>query len=848
MSTDFVRGKKAVTKQIKKKDQDEKLISTKRIEFKSLSTVSDNNKKKSNGVKKGVKRGIKTENDPEVENNSEDEDKDLFSNPYTKLKNIKKKKLDPSQSASDQSVSNFENLSKDEIKSIIKDPSKSLSAKEEADARRLLPFIKKNTPTSATRLMKNDIRTGMVVLASVESITEIDVTLSLPFGMKGYVKFNEISDQFTEWMKSVLADKSGDYSSKSNFRTLKQISDKVRDMLIKGQLIKCGIVGLTDNPNKVGLHCTLRPEIVNKGSEFETFVEGMNIYGVINSVEDKGYVVSFGSELNFKGFLEFKDTAYYWPSNPSEQLTQFSVGQPLELNIKKMIKDTKTIHLSASHHLVSRAVVSNSNVVTMESIQAGMLVETKVLEVLPNGLHLGFLEFFTGDIFIIHTQKSLDSYKSGQGVKARIIFVDQIGKRIGLSNLNHILGFKPFPFGIVKPGYFYPGGKIDTVAPLEMILSLKDQQQSQQQQQLKAYIHFHEIEAKSNTLTSQYKDGQQFERQCRVKHLDYLDGMVTITSLPKELAKVFYSYFDVSSGMILDGRIKNIRDDSLELELAPGINGVVPKNNMAEILISKPREMFKHNQIVKCRVLSVDPEKKRLILTLKKSIINTDYPLLLTRPPIVPGLISHGTVTKIAGPFAFVSFFNTVFGKVHFSQIVSTPIKDVDISKHLSIGQVVLARVLDNPVGAPLKLSLVITPNDIKQYQSLLSTLNLNLQQQQQQYTIKTENVEDIKVKEEPEDDDVEIKDSEQVDDDDKDNDDDVEEVEEIEVKEEESEEEEEKIPVKKNQGKKQQQEKPVKQQQQQNGTKDKKKTPMSIDKKETTTKGSSTKTKKNKK
>ena len=49
--------------------------------------------------------------------------------------------------------------------------------------------------------------------------------------------------------------------------------------------------------------------------------------------------------------------------------------------------------------------------------------------------------------------------------------------------------------------------------------------------------------------------------------------------------------------------------------------GVVTKIHLADITIKHPELKFKEKQKVKAKVLSVDPVKRRLNLTLKRSII-----------------------------------------------------------------------------------------------------------------------------------------------------------------------------------------------------------------------------------
>ncbi|KAM9977791.1 hypothetical protein ACTFIR_011665 [Dictyostelium discoideum] len=764
--TDFIRGK-TQHKVISEKLEDQEIVSTKRITPKRVK--NDDKDKKVNKKQKTSNQlapiiteegnGIADSDEDDDNNDNNDEnkvsaeeekDRNLFASAYNSLKGKKKAKL----------VSKIDKLTPSQLKEYMNEPTTQLNKKEEADAKKLLPFLKKNIPKSACRLLKKDLHTGMVVLATFEQVTEMDITISLPFGLKGYVKFNEISDSFTEWMKETL--KREDENEKStNFRKMKIISDQVRKMFYKGQMLKCAIVGLTDHHTIEGLHCTLRPELVNVGSSIDTFSEDMTIHGCIESIQDKGYIVSFGSK-DYNGFLEFSNTCYYYPDQSSDDQNQLYIGQPIESLIQSIDKSTKTFKLTISHPLVSRSTIKNSETITMESIKAGMLVETKVLRVLSNGLHLGFLDFFAGDIFILHSQNPIETYKENQGVKARILFVDQVHKRIGLSTLGHVLGFKPYPFGTTKPGQYVESGKltIERIEPLEMVVTTESTVVQSNPMKapllLRGYIHIEELESGVNDLTkasNQFKKTEPLEKRCRVKHLDHLDGMVTYTARTRELEKKFYSYNDLSCGMVVQGVIRYVRADSLEVELATSIHGVVARHHMADTNITDPLEFFKVGATVKVRIINVEPDKKRLQLTLKKSLIYSEYPIITDKNTTPIGTISHGIITKTTRFLVFVSFYNNSFGVVEAQNLSNSKIESVQ--KQFPVGRTVLAKTLfsESSKSQPgLPLTLVIDDDDFNSQSQPNSNKKLNnSNNKKENKKVENKKVEEEKVVEEEE-------------------------------------------------------------------------------------------------
>lgn len=74
------------------------------------------------------------------------------------------------------------------------------------------------------------------------------------------------------------------------------------------------------------------------------------------------------------------------------------------------------------------------------------------------------------------------------------------------------------------------------------------------------------------------------------------------------------------------------------------------------------------------KVLSVDPENKKLILTRKKALIESSLPVFRTFSDARPGCVSHGYIVCIKDFGCIVRFYNDVKGLVPLSELSSEPI------------------------------------------------------------------------------------------------------------------------------------------------------------------------------
>ena len=73
--------------------------------------------------------------------------------------------------------------------------------------------------------------------------------------------------------------------------------------------------------------------------------------------------------------------------------------------------------------------------------------------------------------------------------------------------------------------------------------------------------------------------------------------------------------------------------------------------------------------IILLKVLEVDAARKRLLLTHKKSLVESPFPALTDYKDATPGTIFHGVVTTVRDFGCVVRFFNNVRGIVRKSEL-----------------------------------------------------------------------------------------------------------------------------------------------------------------------------------
>ncbi len=121
-------------------------------------------------------------------------------------------------------------------------------------------------------------------------------------------------------------------------------------------------------------------------------------------------------------------------------------------------------------------------------------------------------------------------------------------------------------------------------------------------------------------------------------------------------------------GTIVDGLIRNLANYGAFVEIEPGINGLLHVSDISWTeKISHPNEKFKKCDPVKCVVLEIDREKQRVGLGLKQ--LSEDPWLHAIPDAYKPGMVVHGTATKITNFGVFVELEEGLEGLLHISEL-----------------------------------------------------------------------------------------------------------------------------------------------------------------------------------
>uniref|UniRef100_A0A3B3ZW78 S1 motif domain-containing protein n=1 Tax=Periophthalmus magnuspinnatus TaxID=409849 RepID=A0A3B3ZW78_9GOBI len=511
-----------------------------------------------------------------------------------------------------------------------------------------------------------NVKEGMLFLGCVKEVTDFEVTVSLTGGIQGFLGIKNISDSYTKLLT--------EHINSDEFFSLPHL-------FIPGMVIRCVVakIDLTKR-GSFSIQLSVNPKMVNKSLSSSSLKTGMS--GCVESVEDHGYVIDIGVSGS-KAFLP-----------------KLHVGQYVTSLVEKVKNDGRIVQLSVSPKTLAQAFAGYDQGWTLTNILPGLLVNATIKKVTKHGLFLKFLSNFSGQVDFLHLEpEKASNYKEGDEVRACVLYVDPTTRLIGLSLRNYLV----VPGTRVDTGH--PGGiqigqvvKNCKMTALHHasggILELPDNMQ--------AFVHQKYHMKEHNALANENKMLAKAEHTCRILDFCLID-QIYCASL-RVIEKPFFRYHDIHPGQIVEGTVSVLFDYGMIVHLSDNIKGLVPRTHLSDIVLKNPEKKYMEGMKVKCRVLSVDPENKKLSLTRKKALIESSLPLFLSFADARPGRVSHGYIVCIKHFGCIVRFYNNVKGLVPLNELSSEAI--VSPEEFFYVGQVCKTKVLQcDPEKEKLLLS-----------------------------------------------------------------------------------------------------------------------------------------------
>ncbi len=511
-------------------------------------------------------------------------------------------------------------------------------------------------------LKYNLLKPGTLVFGQVTEVTDLDISLSLPNNLTGFIPWTHVSTPYSKILESALENADDDNSTSLH-----------GDQIVKvGQWLRAAVMG---SEKKKHISLSALPGHVNILDPSE-ISPGFIIQGAIKSREDKGFVIDIGIE-GMSGFMR------------STSGEEHEIGSIQLFEVKKVESNGRIIQLS-------RIVGEKKVIKDLRSIHC--LLPGSVVEVtIENVGNAGFAGKVIGSVDAIADRFgcgfTIDSpvterFSQGDVVKASITAFFPDEQQILVSTSAHLITSNDTynPYDSLSFGSILQDAVVRSVEKnVGLVLDTGSH--------CPGFVHISRIsDAKTTGLESEsgpYKVGST--HTIRVVGHSAVDNLFIVSMEKSIIEQPFLRIGDIPIGWTSKAAVKRILPAGILIQVLDHIEGFVREDHLSDVKLNDPTKRYRVGQSVKFRVLYRDSSRRRLHLTLKKTLVNSEEKMIYNYEGANVGDITHATILHLFAKGAIVQFFGQLKGFLPIAEMSKAFVRDP--KEYFRVGQVARVRL-----------------------------------------------------------------------------------------------------------------------------------------------------------
>lgn len=549
---------------------------------------------------------------------------------------------------------------------------------------------------------------GSLVLGQVCEINDLEIALALPNNLVGHVPITSISGPLTKRIEAAAASDDTDEDDSPDddidLRTLFQIGQYLRAH------VDSTMEEATARPGKPKrrIELSIRPGDANTDLSRQEMVANTTVIAAIASVQDHGYVMDIDLEdSKITGFLPNKEVDSTISADRLQPGNVFLCVITTGLGAKSNV-----VQLSTQSKKLGNVKNVPAEATTINTFVPGTAVDVLVSEVTDRGLIgkvMGHLDVTADHIHSGVGPNGTDleaTYKVGAKVKARVIctFPEARNSKLGISLLDHVKSLEPMSAQV--------NGEAKTPLATLPISSFVDDCVVKQVETdiglfvdvgvpgITGFVHISRV--KDGKIDGLYESSGPFKvgskHRGRVVGYSAFDGFFLLSFEKTVLEQRFLRIEDVPVGDVVEVVVEKLvvgenGVHGLIVKLSEGISGLVPEMHLSDVALQHPERKFREGMKVKARILSTQPSKRQLRLTLKKTLVNSDATPIKSFDEVSVGMQVPATLMNVLHNGAIVQFYGHLRGFLPLSEMSEAFIDNP--KRHFRKGQVVNVHVID---------------------------------------------------------------------------------------------------------------------------------------------------------
>jgi ribosomal protein S1 len=578
-------------------------------------------------------------------------------------------------------------------------------------------------PLSFTKLAK-----GFKLLGCVRAVQDDLILFSLPNMWTGYMLVDDIKKNkngIPEW----------------SCRQMVQPGQMLSVVILKAvQEDTPSVAGKSGQRRRIQVTC-----LPNKMNPLElTASSSSSVRGQVLSVEDHGLLVDLG--MSRRGFLPFDEIKGDYTTDDDEiahdDKRLLHVGSIHDFTVRPgSAADVKILPLSMpSRKQGAKQFLPGTHTPPLAALQPGTLVHAKVERVVRNGLCVSFggdNGVFRGAIEVNHLgsywvpDKRHESiewkaiFESHRSLTARIVAVDAATKIVRLSLQPHILDLTQAP-ALPPVGSIFEEATVIRIDPgVGALLALPDRLEEDampkrihkpvsvedtygEASRVQAvYVHISKaMDEKGGGKTSESTFSKEFAPSTKhsvriLSTSNGIDGIASGATSDSIIAAHVLTHADLLPGKVYHNVpvLAQLNGGAILVDFGLGVRGLIPPLQLfdqaadSDYRAKMSKVKYAVGAKVDVRVLSVDVEAKRCVVTAKKTLIKADD-VISSYDHIKLGDKGAGFISKVDDRGLSVTLFGGVYGRVTARSLVAE-LGVEDHKQNYQVGDVVHCRIVN---------------------------------------------------------------------------------------------------------------------------------------------------------
>ncbi|KAL4713054.1 hypothetical protein ACJJTC_001108 [Scirpophaga incertulas] len=522
----------------------------------------------------------------------------------------------------------------------------------------------------AARLSVKTVREGMTVLGRVSLLLDTKVMMNLPGNLHGTVMACHISEPYNKILESYVNDQT---------EKIKEIPDMFRP----GQYVAVKVLEVEGKK----LMLSMMPQHVNSDWIHTDLVKGDILQAAVSSEEDHGYVMDIGIP-NTRAFLPKKK------ANPEIALDSGMVTWCCVRSVDSSATSSIVTLSSELPALRDAAPRRTAPKTLLPATKLNFIVDTP----LENGIEGHVLDGTTAYIQRQHLDKVKGKKPAiGQKIQARVMYATQPRNTPFLTMRDIFATTYPD----VNEEQKIKDGEIINDAQVVRVIgrSIHFRLASGCIGSLSLWhLQSSEDLDEQELITKSYPIGSK--HAVRVVSYSPCEHQYLVSDQPAVLAQRYFSLRQLAPGDLVSGLVVAVTDTNILVELDQ-LKGFVHQSHLTDAGVvpstgkhGSKRQLtrkFRVGQEVTARVLDVDPDKQKLILTMKPSFLAEDVEVLKSPDDAKIGKTYTGYI-RVVRDYIMVSFFNNVLAYVPRKYVSREPIENLSEAFH--VGQIVSCTII----------------------------------------------------------------------------------------------------------------------------------------------------------